>query len=49
MLTLSVVFLIISLVLFVLAAIGVNLGKLNLIAGGLAFAIAAHLVGRIAL
>lgn len=43
---LSLVLLIVALVLFVLAAIAVPVPRVNLVAAGLAFWVAAQLVGR---
>jgi hypothetical protein len=45
--TLALVFLIAALVLFLLAAIGVTTGRVNLTAAGLACLVAAQLVGRV--
>jgi len=45
--TLALVFLIAALVLFLLAAIGVATGRVNLTAAGLACLVAAQLVGRV--
>jgi hypothetical protein len=42
--TVSVVLLIIALVLFILAAVGVNGGRINLVAAGLAFLAGSMLV-----
>ena len=44
MLTLQALFLIVALVLFILAAVGVPGGRVNLVAAGLAFATGAALV-----
>ena len=41
---LPTIFLIFALVLFILAAVGVNGGRINLVAAGLAFYVAAALV-----
>lgn len=46
---LSLVFLIVALVLFIIAAAGVDSGRLNLIAAGLAFVVIAMLTGSAAL
>jgi len=45
--TLALAFLIASIVLFVLAAVGVGTGRFNLMAAGLACLVAAQLVGRV--
>ena len=47
MIQLTLIFLIISLVLFVLAAVNIAWPKVNLLAAGLAFWVAAQLVGHI--
>jgi len=44
---LPLVFLIVALVLFILAAIGVPAGRFSLIAAGLAFFTASFLVGKV--
>lgn len=44
---LGLVLLIFALVLFIIAAIGINAGRVNLIAAGLACMVAAQLVGRL--
>jgi len=48
MITLGLLFVIFSLVLFILAALNVPGGRFNLVAAGLACYVAAQLVGRIA-
>jgi len=44
MMDLSFIFLVVSLILFVLAALGVNGGRINLVAAGLAFFVGSMLV-----
>jgi len=46
--TISLLFLVAALILFIVAAIGVTTGRLNLTAAGLACLVAAQLVGRVA-
>jgi hypothetical protein len=45
--TISLVLLIVALVLFILAAVGVTSGRFNLMAAGLACYVAASLLGRV--
>jgi hypothetical protein len=44
---LALVFLIVALVLFIIAAIGIPTGRWSLIAAGLAFWVGSHLVGKL--
>lgn len=46
--TIGLIFLIVALILFVLAAAGVSGGRVNLMAAGLACCVVAALVGRVA-
>jgi hypothetical protein len=47
MITLGVLFLIVALILFIIAAIGLAAGRYNLMAAGLAFWVASSLIGHI--
>jgi len=47
--TLATIFLIVALVLFILSSVGINAPRVNLMAAGLAFWVAAEIFGRILL